>query len=326
MRVDLQECRFRAAAGFRLLAGLVWIFCLLAGCSPRAIMIGEYRKIMASGLASFEQDDDLDMLQQAFPANIKLLEAMLASDPDDPGLLILLSRMYASYTFLFLEAQLDSANLEAPDAGGPTSAGGDPEIIKAALNRNYLKGAGYALAALSQRRPHSAQRLSKVNQVPDYLASLGREDVPALFWYGFNLGTWIHRNMDSVQAIAKANVAERVMKRVLELEPEYYHGSAHLFLLGFYASRPPMLGGNLEAALHHYQALRKIAGEDFLMARLYYARYVLPMKQDRRSYEKMLSAIIQEATDNPTTRYRLLNLVAARRARNFLILGDRLFE
>ncbi|MGA1873917.1 MAG: TRAP transporter TatT component family protein, partial [Thermoplasmatota archaeon] len=44
---------------------------------------------------------------------------------------------------------------------------------------------------------------------------------------------------DTVKAMAQAHLAERAMRRVIELQPDYYHAGAHLFLLSYYASRPP---------------------------------------------------------------------------------------
>ena len=71
------------------------------------------------------------------------------------------------------------------------------------------------------------------------------------------------------------------MIRVLEIDPSYYHGGAHLFLMIYYASRPPMMGGRPEAAMSHYRSLKALQGEDFPMADLFYARHYLLRAQDR---------------------------------------------
>ena len=114
------------------------------------------------------------------------------------------------------------------------------------------------------------------------------------------------------------------MKRVLEIDPDYYYGGAHLFLMVYYASRPPMMGGNLDAAGTHYGDLIKLQGDMFLLADLFYARYYLQQKQERTSFETSLKRIVKEAdADVP---YRMLNQVAARRAVTYLKAQDLLFD
>ena len=67
--------------------------------------------VMETGVDAIEQDDDLDMLQQALPANIKLMEALLASDPLNERLLALLARLYGSYAFLFVDGRIEAFQL-----------------------------------------------------------------------------------------------------------------------------------------------------------------------------------------------------------------------
>ena len=71
----------------------------VCSCSPRRYMVGELTDMMLAGMAAQEQDTDLEMVQAAMPANIKLLESLLASSPANRDLLILLSRQYAGYVF-----------------------------------------------------------------------------------------------------------------------------------------------------------------------------------------------------------------------------------
>ncbi len=148
--------------------------------------------------------------------------------------------------------------------------------------------------------------------------------MPTLFWYGFNLAAWINLNLDSVQAISQAHIAEKCMRRVIELQPDYFNGSAHLVLIAYYASRSPMMGGNLDAARLHYDALKLMNGDEFLMADLFYARYYLQQTQDRASCEAILKEI--GSVSSQESKYPLFNKVAAYRAHIYLAAIDELFE
>ena len=57
-------------------------FIPLSGCSLRSIALHETVRIMENGIPAFEKDADIDMVRQALPAHIKLLEAILESAPE----------------------------------------------------------------------------------------------------------------------------------------------------------------------------------------------------------------------------------------------------
>jgi hypothetical protein len=174
------------------------------------------------------------------------------------------------------------------------------------------------------RYPGCRRQLEKVFTIDPFLAKLEKADVPALFWYGFNLGAYINQNRDSIRIVSRGYVVEKAMKRIIELDPTYFYGGAHLVLLAYYASSSPMMGGNLNLALEHYQKLKSIAGAGFLLADLYYARYYLYQIQERSQYAQVLNNIIQHSESKNL--YGIYNKIAELRARIYLNEVDQLFE
>ncbi len=304
---------------------LLILFVFLSGCSLRGIVINEVAAVAEDGIGAFEQDDDLDLVKSAIPAHIKLLETFLESRPRNDRLLILLSRLYGSYGFLFYEARLEALKLGV--AYPRTDVDNcDPytiETVTAALDRYFQKGMDYALQALETRHGDCREKINNIRTVEPFFNSLTKKDVPALFWYGFNLAEYVNLHKDSVKAVSRAHLAEKAMLRVLALDPEYYHGMANLVLMIYYGSRPPMTGGNYEAAVKYYEKLRQIAGDDFLLADVYYARYCLYQKQDKKKFTEMLNRVIEEPVSGK--RYNLFNQAAVLRARLYLGAVVRLF-
>lgn len=300
-----------------------FLVAFLWACAPRQLLVDEMAGIVGAGVTAFEADDDLDLLEKAIPANIKLLETLLESSRDNPDLLVLLSRLYGSYAFVFFEGKLERAELVGEEA---TSGAGEQSTssLRAAVSRYYLKGMDYALSAIEARHGLHRDDLKKIATRDLFFEKLTPKDVPALFWYGFSLGLYVNVNLQNVKAMSQASLVGKSMQRVVALDPGYYHGCAHLFLFAYYASRPPMLGGNLEKALGHYRQLKKIAGDDFLMSDLFYARYYLPRIQDIEAYESLLARIRQPVSSRKA--YRLYNKVAAERAKIYLEAKDQLFE
>jgi hypothetical protein len=300
---------------------LVSISLAVMTCSPKPLIVSQIADLADHGIIAYERDDDWELMEKAFPANIKLFETVLASSPDDRQLLTMLSRMYASYAFGFVETRLDEAIYRADPSG---SRAHEMDILKDQVNRYYEKSVGYALMALEASAPGATAAFQKVNTITPYLDKLGRVEVAPLFWYGFSLGAWINRNLDSVRAVSQAHLALKVMHRVLELDPAYNHGGAHLFLLAYFGSRPPMMGGSQEKALVHYQRVKAIAGDHFLLADLFYGRFCLHQQQDQEGFVDMMQRIV----DHPASQSEvaLYNAIAARRAAAYLAAVDTLFE
>jgi hypothetical protein len=292
----------------------------MSACSTRRMAVREFTGIMADGMEAFEQDDDLIMLEKAFPGNIKLMEALLAGDPDNEKLLVLLARFYAGYTFAFLEEDLENLQLNGDGSVNQTNL---ETSLRKRVGGYYRKGADYALQALELRHPGCMEKIRRIDTRDACFQSFTKNDVPALFWYGFNLAGYVNNNRDSVRALSKAPLAEKAMQAIVSLEPGYYHGNAHMVLMIHHASRSPEMGGNPELALFHYRNLKNLAGETYLPADLFYARYYLLQKQDSALFKNIMTRIAQ--SKNIDGKSRLLNKVAVLRAKIYLKAMDKLF-
>ena len=86
----------------------------------------------------------------------------------------------------------------------------------------------------------------------------------------------------------------------------------------------PMMGGNIDLAARHYQGLKELHGNRFLLADLFYARYYLYQKQDRRQFVQVLTNIIDNGEGDK--QYRLFNKVAEVRAQIYLNAVDQFFD
>jgi hypothetical protein len=291
------------------------------GCSPRKLMVRQFVQMIESGIPAIEQEQDLQLLAQSMPAHIKLLETVLANDPQNVDLMLLLARLYGGYAFAILETELEARRFGLPSVAALAIA---PDQLETAVVRNYRKGAAYALQALETRHQKAGERLSRLKSSKAFIAALRRSDVPALFWYGFNLGGYIQHRLDSVEAMAKTHLVEKTMRRVVALDEAYYHGSAHLILMAYYASRPAVLGGNPERAKAHMERHFIVAPESMMMRSLYWARYALVQQQARSEFIRRLSQVADEARADQ--KLDMLGSVAAVRARIYLKAQDNFFE
>lgn len=302
----------------RLLILVITAACFLS-CSPRMYVVNEMTGIFETGAVTFEQDGDLEMLEKAIPGNIKMLEALLENKPDNYRLLLLLSRLYASYSFAFFEGRLEASLLSAVDSGHALQ-----ERLKESATGYYMKGADYALRALKINYPDADEKFKNPGSADVFLKKMTADDVPALFWYGYNLGSCININRDSVYFISKAHLAEKIMIRVTELAPDYYYGGARLFLIAYYSSMPPYSDEKLRLSLLHYNKLKERESDPLLLAELYYGRYYLWRKQEKDKFEDVMKDIIRRPKIKKE--HLFYDAVAAQRAKFYLQATDLLFE
>ncbi len=284
-------------------------------------MINELVGLLEDGLPAMEQEDDLDLLSRSIPAHIKLLETVLASDPRNTRLLDLLSRLYGAYAFALLESEQEARLL---GAGPVVDTGISEDRLSDAVARYYQTGAEYALRSLEVRHPRTRTQLNQLAGSADFIDALDQRDLPALFWYGFNLGGAIRHQLDSVEAMAKAHLVEKAMSRVAALNPAYEHGNAYLVLLVYHASRPRMLGGNPDKARQYYRLQRGIKGAVTSLGDIFVARYLLVQEQAKADFVERLAAVPQSPTADRS--FSLLERVAAVRARTYLAAKDQFFD
>lgn len=301
-----------------ILAMVLGLGCV--SCSSRKLMVREFVRMVDNGSPAIEQEDDLLLLAQAMPPNIKLMETLLVNDPNNPDLLLILSKLYGGYAFAILESELEAHKYNRPSVTGVCIP---PDQLDDAVARYFKAGAEYALRSLECRYPDADRQLKRLKSAQVFMASLDKKDVPALFWYAFNLGGFIQHRLDSVEAMAKAHLVEKAAKRAVDLDPAYYYGNSHLALLVYYASRSPMMGGNPDKARKHFQRHIEMDVGANALREVYWARYVLVQRQEKKAFIKRLSAVVKAyEKDEPST---LLDRVAAVRAKIYLESADHFF-
>jgi hypothetical protein len=288
------------------------------------MVVREVTGMTEQGMAAFEQDANLDLIEKALPSNMKLLEVMLESDPRNETLLGILARMYGSYGFAFHETRLEALSSGEGSPMTDVVHFQDTNVprLKKNLEQVYLKGLDYAQRSLSIRHDNCRDSLKNIASAEAFFKTLTLEDAPALFWYGFNLGGYLNLNRDSVAALARVAWVEKAMLRVVELHPDYFNAGAHLYLTAFYGSRPALMGGNPEAVKWHYEEVRKRAGQDYLLADVFYARYGSVQNQNREEFEALLGRVLDHKDEK---HYPLMNGVAKVRAEIYLQSVDDFF-
>ncbi len=270
------------------------------GCI-QTIAIRSMGGIMDNGFKAFNEESDIQLAHEALGSNLKLLEALIKSDPGNKQFLLFASQGYNAYALAFCE---------------------DDSVERARVF--YLRGKEYGLQVLQQNDAFRLALDKDDAAFRESLRSLTKDDVPALFWTAFSWGSYINITRTDVAALADLAKVRAMIERVAELDPSYYYGGAYLFLGTIEGTTPKGLGGNPERSREYFEKSLAINGGKFLMTQLYEARAYAVQIQDRTLFESLLNQVL-DADIDVLPEARLANAVAKEKARRLLAQADDLF-
>jgi tetratricopeptide (TPR) repeat protein len=269
---------------------LLFIPLLLAGCI-QTIAINTVGGIVDDGFAGFTEESDLQLAEEALPANLKLLEVMLKNDPDNDRLLRLLSEGYSSYALGFVEDT-------------------DPDRARAF----YLRAKEYGLRILRQDKQFAGALAGSPDNLTAELRRLGRDDVPAVFWSAFGWASAIYLSISDPDALADLPRVETMMRFVADKDSSFYYGGAYLFLGTLYGSRSKFLGGDPDLARRYFERALAINEGKFLMTQVYYARSVAVQTLDEELFNRLLDTV-ENTSLEVLPEFRLANAIAKKKAK-----------
>jgi hypothetical protein len=268
--------------------------CLFMSCAASKTMtVGATASLLEDVAKSAYRQSDLKLIREGMPAYLMLIGGMVEAVPDNEALLINAAQAYASFASAFVQEE-------------------DPSYARIL----YAKAKDYALSAL-QQIGFEDPATSEFDSFAETLRSLGKKDVPYIFWAASCWGSWISVNQNSMEAMAELPRVELMMKRVLELEEGYYYGGAHIFMGVLEASRPKIAGGDLNKAKNHFIKAIELGRGEFLMAYVYYAEYYAKKTFDKALYVSILETALKTSA-KIIPDLTLLNTAAQTRARAML--------
>lgn len=273
----------------------------VAGCVSTGSMVADGATALLKDVASaVSRQSDLVLVRQGVPSYLMLIDGMSQRYPDNAGLLLAGAQAYSSYASILEESEQGRAVA--------LSARAKVQALKALDLHPKLKG--------FQGQP--------LNFFQEQLVQTTGEDVPLLFGAGSVWGGWIANSPDGVEAMAELPWVEALMERVLQLEPGYYYGGAHLFKGILLSARPEQFGGNLKKAKEHFEEAMRWGKGKFLMAEVYYAQYYARQRLDRDLFEKSLKHVLEAPADQDPD-LTLLNTLAKQKAQKLLEQADEFF-
>jgi len=287
---------------------------LATGCSVKRFTVNQLGTALAGTGGAFAADNDPELIREAVPFSLKLMESLLAESPNHRGLLLASCRAFTQYSFAFV--QQDADELEATDLARSRE-------LKLRARNLYLRARDYGLRGLETRYRHFTRDLRR-DPVSTAQRVRRKDDVPLLYWTAASWGAAISLSKNNPDLVADLNLVEALIDQAAALDPDYDAGAIHGFLINYELARPGASRGADERAKQHFDRAVALTGGQSAGPFVTYAEAVMVARQNRAEFEALLHKAL--AVDvNARPEWRLQNLVLQRRARWLLSRKDELF-
>lgn len=271
------------------------------GCSTTGLAVGAMEPILDNTKTAALASNDLRTFVAATPANITLLEGLVATDPDREAFRLDLSMMYFAYAFTL-----------------------DESTDEAYASLLYMKGFEHGKAALLKNKKFAAVWDAPFQEFEKGVKYLDKDDIEPLMWTVSNWSQFISLHLDSTQVLLGIPRVTALLERAVEIDGSFFGYLPHIILGSLHAFRPPALGGDPEASKAHFDTA--VAGTDgrFLLAKYFFAKFYCHRMLDDELFEATLKGVLAQSEDI-WPEYRLLNTMAIQKSRQLIEEKDDLF-
>lgn len=285
----------------------------MTGCSIKRMAVNKLGDALASGGNTFASDDDPELIKQAVPFSLKLMESLLAESPEHKGLLFATSSGFTQYGYAFV--QQDADELEDTDFAAA-------QELRARARRLYLRARNYGLRGLDVRHTDFSETLRHDPQ--SAVTKLRKLDVPTAYWTAVSWAAAISVSKDDPDLIADLPIVEALIDRCLVLDESFDQGAIHSFLITYEMARQGAEGDPAARATKHYERAVELSEGQLAGPYVSYAESVMVKQQDKEQFTSLLNQALAINPDEHTDS-RLVNLIMQRRARWLLSRTDELF-
>ncbi len=274
-----------------------------SGCSIKKIAVNKLGDSLANGGTTFTSDDDPDLVGDALPFSLKLMESLLAESPRHRGLLFAASSGFTEYAFVYV--QVPAEEIESQDLA-------KYDFLRMRARKLYVRARNYGLRGLEINHRGFESELRQ--NAKSAVRVTGRKDVPLLYWTAASWGAAISVSKDNPDMVADQPIVEALIDRAFELNPDYEYGAIHEFLITYESVRQTAGGDFAPRSRKHFERALELTSGQSAAPYVAMATTVSESKQDSDEFESLLKkALAVDPEARPE--WKLSNVVMQRRAR-----------
>jgi len=249
----------------RPLIALLSLLFLMPGCAR--ITLHAAGDMIPNLTGAFFEECDVDLAREALPAELKLMEGLLKSAPRNQQLLTALCMGFTGYAMLFVE---------------------EASVERASML--YLRARSYGMRALGVEGVTP-------QDIDEKLTVLQRASIEPLFWTTLAWNAWIGLNIDNPAALGELSMAQKCLKRVMEMDPEFFYGSPYVVYGSMLAARPKILGGDADRAKVFFERAMALTQGKFFLAPYFYAKTYAVRVQNKALFLQLIESVETTPSD-----------------------------
>ena len=276
---------------------LLGLLVLLSGCS--AILSSTTSRLADNLSYAFENQTDTAVVEEATPAYLLMMDALIKDDPDNASLLRTAAKLNAAYADFFV-TDIERSMI----------------ITDKALNL-ALK------AACSDSKKLCGIREKSFDVFRQVINGSSKNEIDSIYTLGTVWASWIQANQKDWNAVAELPRVEAIMEQVVKLNPNHEDGGAFLYLGTLATLHPPALGGNPEKGRYFFEKAIEISGGKNLYAKVLYAQRYARIIFDKELHDRLLKEVYD--ADPNVEGYTLTNIIAQKEAKLLIDTSDDYF-
>lgn len=258
------------------------VIALLAGCSPRQLIVGNLAdELAAQGQAA---ESDLELARDAAPFYLKLSESVLRQQPGHAALAESVAAGFTQYSYAFVA--FEAERVEADDAKAA-------EQLRHRAAALYRRAHQHALRALEKLHTGFLAALRQADEA--LWPVLRHEEVGLAYWAAASWGGWISLSKDDPDVVADLPLAVRLAELARRADPDWGGGATTSLRATLEASRP---GGDRKLAERWFDEAIARSGGRLPSPLLAKAEGIALPAGDRESFEKLLNQALALEIDS----------------------------
>ncbi len=299
---------------------LFFTLILLTGCSSiQKWAVRRSSPVFHEAGDQLTKEDSWIFFRNSAPGNLKFLELVYLTDPDNMGLLPAVIKAHTGYAY----AVPETLAFEDELAGRAESDHKSEAIL------HYTRALDYGVVYLGKQdiSKNDLLTLDEEKLRQKLKKETNDDDLVAMVYMAQSWGSLINLQKDNVALVSQIPRVKILFDHVCARKPEIENGICDIFMAQYEASRPRMLGGNPEKAKELYDSAMKKYPHHLLIP-LNMIQYIHLPSMDQDAYEIMASYMKTELAEwgskkrdnlKDETRYRnsrdlnLYNAVAKKR-------------
>lgn len=274
-----------------------------SGCSIKRMAVNLVGDALAGSGTTFSADNDPELIKDAVPFSLKLMESLLAESPEHEGLLLATASGFTQYSYAFVQQEADE--LRETDLQRSRA-------LQARAKKLYLRARDYGLRGLEVG--YRGFREDFAVEPARAVAPVKKDDVPLLYWTAAAWVAAIAVDKTDSYLISDLPQVEALLKRAVELDEAFDRGALASLLITYETVRQGAEGDPYERARQRYQRAVELSQGRLAGPHVSLAESVCIPTEQRAEFLRLLEVALAVDTD-AAPESRLANLIMQDRAR-----------